>query len=126
MTETREQDPGSAQVVCVICEDAKEADDVREWLAGLPGQTLVPIRGRSFDAGTANLIMTGANVLSAVIGGLLAYINAKQGRTIHIKGASGFEVTVPSNTSHEELDRFVKLASDCQANRVILASTGHE
>jgi len=126
MTEIRQADPGSAQVVYVVCEDTRDADDVRERLADLPGQTILSIRGRSFDASMPALIVTGANVLIAVIGGLWSYINTRQGKTIHIRGANGFEVTVPADTSREELDRLVKLATDCQANRVILASTGHE
>jgi len=113
---------GPAEIVYLYCQSIEDVDEVRAQLAIMPVSIYAVSARLSFDALAPSLIVTGANVLVAVIGGLLSYINAKNGRTIHIKGSNGFEVTVPVGTSHEELDRLVRLATQSQPNHVILAS----
>lgn len=107
--------------VYIHFEQQSDEADVLARLQKLPLQTRITRRGMSFDSLAPSAIVTGANILVAVIGGLFAYIQSRNGRTIHIKGTDGFEVTVPANTSTEELDRLIKLATERKADRIILA-----
>ena len=77
----------------------------------------------SFDGLAPAIIVTGANVVIAVIRGLFSYIQAKQGRTIHLRGLDGFEITVPADTSHEELDRLMKLVTEKRVDYVLLTES---
>jgi hypothetical protein len=126
MSDEERELPVPPEIVYVYCEDVGDIDPVRHQLASLPVYTYSPGGRLSFDALAPSLIVTGANVLVALISGLLSYANSKNGRTIHIKGSNGFEVTVPVGTSREELDRLIKLARECQPNRVLLASDSQQ
>ena len=116
--------PLMTEAVTIYCEDNSDVDGVIAQIAQLPVRVYVPYHGLSFDALLPAVIVTGANVLIAIIGGLFSYIQAKHGRTIHIKGTEGFEVTVPADTSPEELDRLINLATANKADQLILLSSG--
>jgi len=109
--------------VQIYCEHRDDVPDVIATLRECHVDAHVRTGGMSFDGLAPAIIVTGANVLIAVIGGLFSYIQAKHGRTIHIKGTDGFEVTVPADTSREELDRLIELATERKVDRLVVTSS---
>lgn len=123
MKDMQRNGDGISDSVQVYCEHRDDIPDVIVTLRESSVDAQIRTGGMSFDGLVPAIIVTGANVLISVIGGLFSYIQAKHGRTIHIKGTDGFEVTVPADTSPKELDRLIKLATKRKADRVVLTSS---
>ena len=109
--------------VQIYCEHRNDIPDVVATLRECHVDIYVRNGALSFDGLAPAIIVTGANVLIAVIGGLFSYIQAKHGRTIHLRGTDGFEITVPADTSREELDRLMKLVTERRVDRVVVTAT---
>lgn len=68
----------------------------------------------------ASLIISGASVLSALITALLAYLANRRSGTIIITGSSGRKIEIPKDTPKDDIERYVELAKELDADRVII------
>jgi hypothetical protein len=73
-----------------------------------------------FSVEPATLVVSGAGVLSALITALLTYMQARATGTITIEGRTGRKVVVPRGTSPEDIERYVKLARELDADVIIV------
>ncbi|OGQ98074.1 MAG: hypothetical protein A2521_07145 [Deltaproteobacteria bacterium RIFOXYD12_FULL_57_12] len=123
MKDIKRNDDDMLYNVQIYCENRDDIPDVIAKLSECDVDVQARTGAMFFEELAPAIIVTGANVLIAVIGGLFSYIQAKHSRTIHIKGTDGFQVTVPADTSPEELDRLIKLATERRADRLVLTES---
>lgn len=79
--------------------------------------------GQNMDVLATTLIVTGANVLIAVLNVVFSYLQARRAGKIVVQGIDGWRVELPSDMAQQELKTLIDLASTKNVHQITITDT---
>ena len=108
--------------IMIFCEQNEDKKSLPGRFSENKIECFTPGQGEDFDFLSPDIIVVGANVMLTLLNVILAYIQNRRDRQISIKGEAGWQVEIPAETSEEKLKEYIKLATQNNADRIIISS----
>ncbi len=106
----------------IYCETQEDKKLLPSHVAKCGIDFLTPSKRQDFDFLSPDIIIVAANVTITLLNVLLTYIQKKRERRILLKGISGWQIEIPADCTEEQLQEYLKIATEKQADKIIVSS----
>ena len=104
--------------VILYIEDNLNAEDIGRQLRAEGLGVATRHSTRSMDALATTFVVTGANVLIAVLNAVFSFLQARRSGKIVVQSVDGWRVEIPSDTSKKDLQGLIELASSKSIHQI--------
>jgi hypothetical protein len=95
----------------VLPPERQPSESFKEYINRIP-------RHPGLAPNTYEIVVAGIGAISTVIGAVIGYFSRRAEGKIVISGSSGRKIEVPSNTSKEDLEKYVEMAKELDNPRI--------
>jgi hypothetical protein len=105
----------------IFCEADEDKHALPTHLAGNNIDCSTPGDRLDFDFLSPDIIVPVANVSITLLNVILMYIQKRKERKIIIKGMDGWKIEVPDNSSQEQLEKYIEMATENEAKKIVIS-----